>query len=331
MFFFFSKIYLIVNYPLSLIISFFLLILPVLISVAFFTLFERKCLSAFQRRKGPMTSGFFGLLQPFADVLKLILKESLIPVRSDFFIYIYAPLHTLVLACFLWLIIPFNGSYSFLDFEYSLLYLFALSSLGIYGIIFSGWASNSKYAFLGGLRSAAQMISYEVSLGLIFLSIIFCTDSLNLTDIMYIQDNFWLVWALLPIFFIFLVSMLAETNRSPFDLPEAEAELVSGYNVEYASMNFALFFVAEYANMLYLSVLCVSFFFGGFVFSGVTVSLIWFIVKISFFIFFFIWVRGALPRLRYDQLMFLGWKVLLPLVTLWFLLIFLVILFYIVC
>ncbi len=289
------------------------LVLPLLISVAYLTLIERKVIASIQRRKGPNVVGFFGLLQPFADVLKLLLKETILPSVANRTVFILAPVITLFLSLMGWATLPVGEGQVYSDINLGLLYIFAVSSLGVYGIIISGWSSNSRYAFLGGLRSAAQMVSYEVSIGLIVMNILLCVGTLNLSKIVFFQEN---VWFVIPLFFVgglFFISALAETNRPPFDLPEAEAELVAGYFVEYSSMTFALFFVGEYGSILLMSGLCAILFLGGWLVGG-TISMG---VKTIFVVFLFIWVRAAFPRYRYDQLMRLGWKVFLPLSLGW--------------
>lgn len=293
-----------------------IIIVPLLISVAYFTLAERKILGAIQRRKGPNVVGTWGLLQPLADGFKLFVKETVLPSNSNKLIFILSPIITFVISLMGWAVIPYD-KYSFLsEINTGILYLFAVSSLGVYGIIMSGWSSNSKYAFLGALRSTAQMISYEVSLGFILIVIVLCVGSFNLNLIIESQKNIWFVIPFFPLFLIFFVSGLAETNRHPFDLPEAEAELVSGYNVEYSAMGFALFSLGEYANMLLMSSLNVILFFGGwlnpFPILGFLPGSFWFGLKICFFVILFVWMRAALPRYRYDQLMNLGWKTFLP-------------------
>jgi len=308
----------------------------VLLSVAFLTAAERKVMSAMQQRKGPNVVGFLGLLQPIADGLKLFAKETVIPSSSNPINFALAPILTFFLSLLSWVVIPINVGFSLSDLNLGLIYLFAVSSLGVYGIILAGWSSNSKYAFLGALRSAAQMISYEVSIGLILITVLLCSGSLNLSCICSHQKAVWYFVPLLPLAILFLVSILAETNRAPFDLPEAEAELVSGYNVEYSAFGFALFFLGEYANMILMSSLAVVFFFGGWLgFSSIFPVINFFIfdsgleflfvmfnyfsqsfffsLKVSFVLFFFIWVRATFPRYRYDQLMRLGWKIFLPL------------------
>jgi len=292
-----------------------IIIIPLLISVAYFTLAERKVMGAIQRRRGPNLIGIFGLLQPLADGLKLLVKETIIPSNSNKNLFILSPLITFIISLIGWTIIPYND-YSFLsDINISLLYIFAVSSLGVYGIIISGWSSNSKYAFLGALRSTAQMVSYEVSIGFIIIVLVICCGSFNLQNIIQSQQNVWYFVPFIPLFLMFFISGLAETNRHPFDLPEAEAELVSGYNVEYSAMGFALFSLGEYSNMLLMSSLNTILFFGGWL-PLIEISLIsnsiWFGFKICIFVILFIWMRAALPRYRYDQLMYIGWKIFLP-------------------
>jgi len=295
------------------------IVVPLLISVAYLTLAERKLMASMQRRKGPNVVGFIGLLQPLCDGLKLLLKEPVLPSSANTLIFLMAPVLTFLLSLLAWASIPYGPGLVLADLNLGLLYLFAVSSLGVYGIITAGWSSNSKYAFLGCLRSAAQMVYYEVSLGLIIICVILCVGSLNLSDIVMAQKSIWFIIPLFPCCLMFFISCLAETNRAPFDLPEAEAELVAGYNVEYSSMGFALFFLGEYANMILMSGLCVILFLGGWLppFDFLLFHWIpggfWLGLKICFFLFCFIWVRAAFPRYRYDQLMRLGWKVFLPL------------------
>lgn len=296
-----------------------LIVIPLLIAVAYFTLFERKVISAMQRRRGPNVVGFFGLLQPLADGLKLLLKETVLPSSANLAMFITAPIITFMLSLIGWAVIPFDETMVFADINISILYIFAVSSLGVYGILISGWASNSKYAFLGALRSAAQMVSYEVSIGFILINVILCAGSLNLTEIVLAQEKVWYIVPLFPLFIMFFVSALAETNRHPFDLPEAEAELVAGYYVEYSAMGFALFFLGESANILFMCSLTTVLFLGGWyppfeIFPlNIIPGFVWFSIKTSLILFLFIWVRVAFPRYRYDQLMRLGWKVFLPL------------------
>lgn len=305
------------------IISFLILLVFMLISIAYLTLLERKFMASIQRRRGPNVVGVFGLLQPLADGMKLLLKETILPSYSNLVVYLLAPIFTFFCSIVLWLVLPFEEGYVLYDFPLGLLYILAISSLGIYGIVFSGWSSNSKYAFLGGLRSAAQMISYELSLGLIILSVILVTGSFHLGEIVNNQSLSFNAVTLFPLWILFIVCMLAETNRAPFDLPEAEAELVAGYNVEYSSIAFALFFLGEYTNILFMSALATVLFLGGYIpiipFLPLT-GILWFSIKCLFHIFIFVWVRATFPRFRYDQLMKLGWKFLLP-ISLAFLLI----------
>nr|YP_010338856.1 NADH dehydrogenase subunit 1 [Neorhodella cyanea]UNJ18806.1 NADH dehydrogenase subunit 1 [Neorhodella cyanea] len=307
-------------------LKFFSIILPLLISIAYLTLIERKIMAFLQSRKGPNLAGYFGLFQPLIDGLKLFVKEITLPLNANTFIFIFAPLLTFFLALLVWCIIPIFEGFVFIDLNIGVLYLFSISSLGVYGIIFSGWSSNSKYAFLGALRSTAQMISYEIAIGLILISTILCSGSLNLSNLILAQYKIWFFIPLFPLFLMFFLSCLAENNRAPFDLPEAEAELVAGYNVEYSSINFALFFLGEYANMIFMCSLIVICFLGGwFPFLNFTFLLwvpgfFWFSFKVILILFLYIWVRACLPRVRYDNLMRLGWKIFLPL-TLGFLMI----------
>merc|ERR1712228_158231 len=291
------------------------IVIPLLISVAYFTLVERKIMGSIQRRKGPNVIGFLGLLQPLADGLKLFVKETILPSNANLLLFTLAPIMTFLLSLISWAVIPFSENCVLSDLNIGILYLLAISSLSVYGIILAGWSSNSKYSFLGAIRSSAQMISYEVSIGFIILSVVICSSSFNLTKIVLSQINVWFFIPLFPMFLMFCVSMLAETNRHPFDLPEAEAELVSGYNVEYSAMTFALFFLGEYANMLLMSSLISILFLGGWlplIFNWLP-GAVWLSLKISLSMFFFIITRASLPRYGYDQLMFIGWKCFLPL------------------
>jgi NADH-quinone oxidoreductase subunit H len=309
----------IINWILQILI----IVVPLLIAVAYFTLAERKILASIQRRRGPAVVGLWGLGQALADGLKLLVKETILPSSSNVVIFIIAPILTFLLALMGWAVIPFGEGLVLSDLNVGILYIFAVSSLGVYGIIMSGWASNSKYAFLGALRSTAQMVSYEVSIGLIIINVLLCAGSLNLSAIVFAQESIWYIIPLFPVFLMFFISALAETNRAPFDLPEAEAELVAGYNVEYSAMGFALFFLGEYTNILIMCALLTILFLGGWLplFDIFPLNWIpgpiWFGLKMSLMVFAFIWVRGAYPRYRYDQLMRLGWKILLPLSLGW--------------
>jgi NADH-quinone oxidoreductase subunit H len=300
-----------------------LIALPLIIAVAYFTLVERKIMAGIQRRRGPDVVGAWGLIQPFADAAKLILKETILPSTANTVLFVIAPILSFMLSLVGWAVIPFGETFVLADINVGVLYLFAISSLGVYGIIMSGWASNSKYAFLGGLRSAAQMVSYEVSIGFILIGVILCAGSTNLSNIVMSQSTVWYGLPLFPLFFMFFISALAETNRHPFDLPEAEAELVAGYNVEYSAAGFALFFLGEYANMIMMSSVTTIMFLGGWlpVVDVFPINLIpgpvWFGLKVCFFVALFVWARAAYPRYRYDQLMRLGWKVFLPLSLGW--------------
>lgn len=308
-----------------------LITVPLLISMAMLTYAERKVIAAMQLRKGPNVVGPFGLLQPFADGLKLFLKETIIPTKANRVMFLLAPMITFALALLGWAVIPFSEEFVVADLNVGVLYLFAISSLGVYGIIISGWASNSKYAFLGAIRSSAQMVSYEVSIGLVIITVLLYAGSLNLGDIIQSQAGgigHWYAFnifagqfPLLPMFVVFFISGLAETNRLPFDLPEAEGELVAGYNVEYSSMAFALFFLGEYINMILMSAMTTVLFLGGWMAPCEALAFIpgpiWFILKICLCLFVFLWVRATFPRYRYDQLMRLGWKIFLPLSLLW--------------
>jgi NADH-quinone oxidoreductase subunit H len=298
-------------------------IVPLLISVAYFTLAERKIMGSIQRRKGPNIIGIFGLFQPLSDGLKLFTKETILPTTSNINIFLLAPIITFVLSLLGWVVIPFGLNAVISDINIGVLYLLAISSLSVYGILIGGWSSNSKYPFLGGLRSSSQMISYEISIGFVIMCVIICAGSFNLTKIILAQNKIWFFIPLFPMFIVFIISSLAETNRHPFDLPEAEAELVSGYNVEYSAMGFALFFLGEYSNMLLMAVLITIFFLGGWlspiIFLHFLPDYFIFSLKILFFIFIFVWARAALPRYRYDQLMGLGWKIFLPISLSWIL------------
>ena len=300
------------------------IVLPMLGLVAYLTYAERKVIAAIQMRKGPNVVGPLGLLQPLADGLKLLTKEMIIPTLANKGVFLLAPVLTFGLALVAWAVIPFDQGWVVADINVGILYLFAISSLGVYGIIMSGWASNSKYAFLGGLRSAAQMVSYEVSMGFVLISVLLMVGSLNLSKVVEAQRDWgWFVIWQFPMFVVFVISALAETNRVPFDLPEAEAELVAGYNVEYSGMAFGMFFLGEYANMILMSGMTSILFLGGWLppfniapFNMVP-GIIWFALKIAALLFFFLWARATLPRYRYDQLMRLGWKIFLPFTLGW--------------
>ena len=300
-----------------------IVLVPLLIAVAYLTYAERKVIAAMQLRQGPMVVGPMGIWQPIADGIKMFVKETVIPTGANKVVFMMAPAITFILATIGWAVIPFGPGLVIADINVGVLYLFAISSLGVYGVMMAGWASNSRYAFLGALRSAAQMVSYEISIGLIIINVLITVGSLNLSDIVLAQKDLWYFIPHFPMFAIFVVSILAETNRHPFDLPEAEAELVAGYNVEYSAMAFALFFIGEYANMILMSAICSILFLGGWLppfdiapFTWIPGPL-WLIGKICFVLFIFIWARATLPRYRYDQLMRLGWKVFLPASLLW--------------
>jgi NADH-quinone oxidoreductase subunit H len=302
------------------VIEIIVIIVPLMLAVAYLTYAERKVLAAAQLRKGPNVVGPFGLWQPIADGLKLLMKETVIPSSANRLVFVAAPILTFVLSLIAWAVIPFNAGMVLSNINVGVLYLFAISSLGVYGIIMAGWASNSKYAFLGALRSAAQMVSYEVSIGFVIVTVLLCAGSLNLSDIVMAQQTVWYVVPLLPMAVIFFVSGLAETNRSPFDLVEGESELVAGYFVEYSAMAFALFYLGEYANMILVSAMTSILFLGGWLGPfGILPVLgpFWFALKIAFCLFCFLWVRATFPRFRYDQLMRLGWKVFLPFSLFW--------------
>src|SRR5690348_9751603 len=316
-----ASLWSLITHPITLMVIEILVITVVLLlSVAYFTYWERKVLAWVQLRKGPNVVGPFGLLQPIADGLKLLMKETVIPSGANQVVFVAAPILTFSLSLIAWAVIPFDFGVVLSNINVGILYLFAISSLGVYGIIMAGWASNSKYAFLGALRSAAQMVSYEVSIGFVIVTVLLCVGSLNLNDIVLAQRHVWFVLPLLPMAVIFFVSGLAETNRSPFDLVEGESELVGGYFVEYSAMTFALFFLGEYANMILVSAMTSILFLGGWLGPfGILPQLgpVWFALKIAFCLFLFLWVRATFPRFRYDQLMRLGWKVFLPFSLIW--------------
>jgi len=298
-------------------------VVPLLLAIAYLTYAERKVLAFSQLRKGPNVVGPFGLLQPFADGLKLLVKETVVPSEANRVVFIIAPLLTFTLSLVAWAVIPFNAGVVVANINVGVLYIFAISSLGVYGIILAGWASNSRYAFLGALRSAAQMVSYEVAIGFVLVTVLLCAGSLNLSEIVEAQRHIWFAVPLLPMFVIFFISGLAETNRAPFDLVEGESEIVAGYFVEYSAMAFALFYLGEYGNMILMSAMTSVLFLGGWLAPLGIVPFtwipgpIWFALKIGFVLFCFLWVRATFPRFRYDQLMRLGWKVFLPFSLLW--------------
>jgi NADH-quinone oxidoreductase subunit H len=300
-------------------------IVGLLIFVAYVTYFERKVLALAQLRRGPNVVGPFGLLQPFADGLKLMTKETIIPAGANRALFIMAPMLTFTLALVGWAVVPFDAGWVIANINVGVLYLFAISSLGVYGIIVAGWASNSKYSFLGALRSAAQMVSYEVSIGFVIVAVLLTVGSLNLTNVVMAQQTWWQWLLLSPMLIVFFISGLAETNRPPFDLPEGESELVGGFNTEYSAMTFALFMLGEYANMFMICALTTMLFLGGWLppfgwqFAPFTwiPGVLYFIVKVCAVMFVFLWVRATLPRFRYDQLMRLGWKIFLPFSLAW--------------
>lgn len=302
-----------------------LILVPLLLTVAYLTYAERRVIGLMQMRRGPNMVGYFGLLQPIADAIKLLFKEVIIPSKARKVVFVIAPMITFILSMIGWAVIPFDQGMVLANINVGVLYVFAISSLGVYGIIMAGWASNSTYAFLGAIRSSAQMISYEVSIGLVIVTVLLCTGSLNLTEIVEYQRTMplWIQLLLAPMAVIFFISVLAETNRLPFDLPEAEAELVAGYNVEYSSMSFALFFLGEYANMVLMSAITTTFFLGGylppFTITALEIvpGIVWFALKVAFLLFVFLWIRASLPRYRYDQLMRIGWKFFLPFTLFW--------------
>jgi NADH-quinone oxidoreductase subunit H len=301
----------------------FLLLIPILVSVAMIVWFDRRVWAFVQKRRGPNVVGPFGLLQSLADALKYVFKEIIIPASSNKVIFILAPIVTMTLALIAWAVIPFSETYVLADINVGILYLFAVSSLGVYGIIMGGWASNSKYPFLGAIRSAAQMVSYEVSIGVIIINVLLCVGSLNLSDIVMAQQNIWFIIPLFPMFVIFFISALAETNRPPFDLPEAEAELVAGYQTEYSGMMYAMFWLGEYANILLMCAMGSILFLGGWLSPinlfpfNVIPGPIGMIFKILFLFFLFALVKAIVPRYRYDQLMRIGWKIFLPFSLTW--------------
>ena len=303
-------------------IKIFCIVIPVMISVAYLTYFERRVIGFMQSRIGPNRVGFFGLLQPIADALKLLFKEIILPAKSNNFLFFLAPLLSIAPALAAWAVIPFGFDIVLADINAGLLYVLAMTSIAVYGVIIAGWASNSKYAFLGSLRSAAQIVSYEIAMGFTLVGVIMCANSLNLGEIVMAQQggiSEWYCWPLFPLFIIYFISAVAETNRAPFDVAEGESEIVAGFHVEYSGMAFALFFLAEYANMILVSILAVIMFLGGWMspFSFMPDGIFWLLVKVAFVLFFFIWFRATFPRYRYDQIMRLGWKVFIPLTLIW--------------
>jgi len=299
------------------------ILVPLLLSVAYLTYAERKVIAAMQLRKGPNVVGPFGLLQPIADAVKLLFKETILPAGANKVVFVMAPMLVFILGLVGWAVIPFDEGWVLADINVGILYLFAISSLGVYGVLMAGWASNSKYPFLGALRSAAQMVSYEVSMGFVIITVLILVGSLNLSDIVLAQKDLWFVVPLLPMFVVFFISTLAETNRAPFDLAEGESEIVAGFFLEYSSFTFALFFMGEYANMILMSAMTTILFLGGWLpiidmapFNWIP-GIVWFAGKVAVVLFCFLWVRATFPRYRYDQLMRLGWKVFLPLSMFW--------------
>ena len=313
------------------IIKILVIVVPLLLGVAYLTYAERKVIGYIQVRIGPNRVGIWGLLQPIADIIKLIHKEIIIPTRSNKYLFVIAPLFSLTPALAGWAVVPFNEGVVLANINAGVLYLFAMSSLGVYGVLIAGWASNSKYAMLGALRSAAQTVSYEIAMGFAFVGVLLAAGSMNITDIVLSQrGGFWHWWflPLLPLFLVFWIAGVAETNRAPFDLAEGESEIVAGFHVEYSAIGFALFFLAEYASMILIATMMTLLFLGGWLspFEGVPVlgqlfffvpGIIWFFAKIGFFLFVYLWVRATFPRYRYDQLMRLGWKVLIPVTIVW--------------
>jgi len=299
-----------------------LIVVPVMISVAYLTYFERRVIGFMQSRIGPNRVGYFGLLQPIADALKLMFKEIVLPSKSNNFLFFLAPLLSIAPALAAWAVIPFDYEMVLADINAGLLYVLAMTSIAVYGVIIAGWASNSKYAFLGSLRSAAQIVSYEIAMGFTLVGVLMCANSLNLGDIVTAQEGGitqWYCWPLFPLFVIYFISAVAETNRAPFDVAEGESEIVAGFHVEYSGMAFALFFLAEYANMILVSILAVIMFLGGWLspVSFIPDGIFWLIIKVAFVLFCFLWLRATFPRYRYDQIMRLGWKVFIPLTLVW--------------
>ena len=309
-----------------------LVLVPLIIAVAYFTYAERKVIGYMQNRLGPNRVGWYGLLQPFADTLKMLLKEIVVPSNANPLLFYLAPLLSLVTAFAVWAVVPFSEDFVIADIDAGLLFVLALTSMGVYGVIIAGWTSNSKYAFLGAMRSAAQIVAYEIAMGFALVGVLMAGGSLNLSEIVRAQEGTsvlgWFVWPLFPLFLVYFISGLAETNRAPFDVAEGESEIVAGFHVEYSGIAFGLFFLAEYANMILITALTVIFFFGGWMspLAGVPgleasflaqSSFAWLAMKMAFFMFCFLWVRATLPRYRYDQIMRLGWKVFLPVTIIW--------------
>jgi len=320
----FLKQYLDPNFAITFtyLIKIFCIVIPVMISVAYLTYFERRVIGFMQSRIGPNRVGFFGLLQPIADALKLLFKEIILPEKSNNFLFFLAPLLSIAPALAAWAVIPFDFEMVLADINAGLLYVLAMTSIAVYGVIIAGWASNSKYAFLGSLRSAAQIVSYEIAMGFTLVGVLMCANSLNLGEIVMAQQggiSQWYCWPLFPLFIIYFISAVAETNRAPFDVAEGESEIVAGFHVEYSGMAFALFFLAEYANMILVSILAVIMFLGGWMspFSFLPDGIFWLLAKVVFVLFFFLWFRATFPRYRYDQIMRLGWKVFIPLTLIW--------------
>ena len=320
----FLKQYLDPNFAITFtyLIKIFCIVIPVMISVAYLTYFERRVIGFMQSRVGPNRVGFFGLLQPIADALKLLFKEIILPEKSNNFLFFLAPLLSIAPALAAWAVIPFDFEMVLADINAGLLYVLAMTSIAVYGVIIAGWASNSKYAFLGSLRSAAQIVSYEIAMGFTLVGVLMCANSLNLGEIVMAQQggiSQWYCWPLFPLFIIYFISAVAETNRAPFDVAEGESEIVAGFHVEYSGMAFALFFLAEYANMILVSILAVIMFLGGWMspFSFMPDGIFWLLAKVVFVLFFFLWFRATFPRYRYDQIMRLGWKVFIPLTLIW--------------
>ena len=299
-----------------------LIVIPLMISVAYLTFFERKVIGYMQGRIGPNRVGFHGLLQPIADALKLMFKEIITPNKSNKTLFFIAPILTIAPAFAAWAVIPFNAELVLADINAGLLYVLAMTSIAVYGVIIAGWASNSKYAFLGSLRSAAQIVSYEIAMGFTLVGVLMCANSLNLGDIVNGQQGGllqWYIWPLFPLFIIYFISAVAETNRAPFDVAEGESEIVAGFHVEYSGMAFAVFFLAEYANMILVSMLAALMFLGGWLspVSFIPDGILWLFLKVGFCLFFFLWFRATFPRYRYDQIMRLGWKVFIPITLIW--------------